>query len=62
MDMRYCRKVFASWLHKYGISTEIVDFLHGRVSTSVFSRHYLSPDGSLRERVLIALHELQKLL
>ncbi len=62
MDMRYCRKVFASWLHKYGISTEIVDFLQGRVSTSVFSRHYLTPDASLKDRVLTALHELEKSL
>ena len=62
MDMRYCRKIFASWLHKYGISTEIVDFLQGRVSTSVFSRHYLTPDSSLKDRVLRALHELEKSL
>ena len=62
MDMRLCRKVFGSWLHKYGISTEIVDFLQGRVSTSVFSRHYLTPDSSLKDRVLTALHELEKSL
>ncbi|MDQ3903515.1 MAG: hypothetical protein M3247_07740 [Thermoproteota archaeon] len=61
-SLHFCRKVFASWLHKYGISTEIVDFLQGRVSTSVFSRHYLTPDSSLKDRVLTALHELQKLL
>ena len=55
-NMHLCRKVFASWLHKYGISAEIVDFLQGRVSTSVFSRHYLTPDSSLKYRVLAALH------
>ena len=47
---------------KCGISTEIVDFLQGRVSASVFSRHYLTPDASLKDRVLTALHELEKSL
>jgi hypothetical protein len=59
-DMRYCRKVHGSWLHSHGVSTEEVDYLQGRVSTSVFSRHYLSPPKDLKDRVLKAVNELQK--
>ncbi len=58
MDMRYCRKVHGSWLHKHGVSTESIDFLHGRTSPSIFSRHYLSPDNTLREQVLEAIQKL----
>jgi intergrase/recombinase len=39
-DMRFCRKIHGSWLHQCGITVEEVDFLQGRVSPSVFSRHY----------------------
>jgi intergrase/recombinase len=39
MDMRYCLKIFASWLHHSGISSEVIDFLEGRVSNSVFNHH-----------------------
>lgn len=28
-DMRYCRKTFASWLHKGGISDILIDLLQG---------------------------------
>jgi Archaeal phage integrase len=59
-DLRFCRKVHASWLHKSGINSETIDFLQGRTSPSVFCRHYLTPDASLRTRVLDALNELQK--
>jgi intergrase/recombinase len=60
MDMRYCRKLHGSWLHKEGIPSEIVDFLQGRVSTSVFSRHYLTPQKNLKDKVLDVLDKLQK--
>jgi intergrase/recombinase len=60
MDMRLCRKIHGSWLHKQGISTEEVDFLQGRVSPSVFGRHYLTPDSTLRQRVLVAVSQLEK--
>ena len=60
MDMRLCRKIHGSWLHKQGISTEEVDFLEGRVSPSVFGRHYLTPDSTLRQRVLVAVSQLEK--
>ena len=60
MDMHLCRKIHASWLHQSGITSEAVDFLQGRVSPSVFSRHYLTPDSSLRSRVLDALDRLKE--
>ncbi|HKG71455.1 MAG TPA: integrase [Nitrososphaeraceae archaeon] len=60
MDMRLCRRIFASHLSNCGIQSEIIDFLQGRTSTSVFSRHYLSPSNDLKDRVLNAVNELQK--
>jgi intergrase/recombinase len=60
MDMRLCRRIFASHLSNCGIQSEIIDFLQGRTSTSVFSRHYLSPLNDLKDRVLNAVNELQK--
>jgi intergrase/recombinase len=59
-DMAYCRKIFASWLHQCGIQSEIIDFLQGRVSKSVFSRHYLTPSQDLKDRVLEAVDKLRK--
>jgi integrase len=60
MDMRYCRKIHSSWLHQCGIASETIDFLHGRVSTSVFSRHYLTPQKDLKDRVLQSVEQLKK--
>ncbi|MDQ3968719.1 MAG: hypothetical protein M3275_10040, partial [Thermoproteota archaeon] len=60
MNMHLCRRVFASWLRKDGIQPEVVDMLQGRVSQSVLTRHYLTPDSSLRQRVLGAISKLQK--
>jgi intergrase/recombinase len=61
LDMRYCRKVFASWLsNNSGIQSEVIDFLQGRVSTSVFSRHYLTPNASLTDKVLEAIAKLRR--
>ena len=60
-DLGYCRKLHGSWLHQHGgIPSEVVDFLQGRVSTSVFSRHYLTPDASLKDKVIDAVTKLQK--
>jgi len=62
MDMRYCRKIFASHLRNEGIHPEIVDMLQGRVSQSILTRHYLVPKPSFREEVLQALEQLQRQL
>src|SRR5215217_611652 len=60
MDMRFCRKVHGSWLHQHGLTAEEVDFLQGRSSISVFSRHYLTPNSSLNDRVIAALEKLKQ--
>ena len=59
MDMRSCRKVFASYLSNNGIQTEVIDFLQGTVNTSVLSRPYLTPNASLKDKVLDAIEELK---
>jgi intergrase/recombinase len=60
MDLRFARKIYASWLHQCGIPSEEIDFLQGRVSMSVFSRQYLTPNSGLKDRVLAALDKLKK--
>ena len=59
-DMRYCRKLFDSHLIKSGIDSTTVDMLQGRVGKSVLLRHYQTPDSTLADRVLQALHELKR--
>jgi intergrase/recombinase len=44
MHMSYCRKVFATYLRKNGIETELIDLLQGRTPVSVFAKHYYRPD------------------
>ncbi|MGH9954734.1 MAG: integrase [Nitrososphaeraceae archaeon] len=57
-DMRFCRKVFASYLSHKGIQSELIDVLQGRVPHSVFARHYLVPEDSLTHKILSAVTEL----
>jgi hypothetical protein len=59
MDMRYCRKIFASWLHKHGVFDILIDLLQGRVGKSVLVNHYLQPGQDYRDRILEAVNELQ---
>jgi intergrase/recombinase len=55
MDMRYCRKIFASHLRQSaGIESKIVDLLQGRVPRTVFARHYFTPSLDYRQKVLQA--------
>ena len=60
MSMHLCRRVFASWLRKDGIQPEVVDMLQGRVSQSILTRHYLTPDSNLSSRILDSLYKLQQ--
>jgi hypothetical protein len=60
MIMHLCRRVFASWLRKDGIQPEVVDMLQGRVSQSILTRHYLTPDSNLSSTVLDSLYKLQQ--
>jgi intergrase/recombinase len=62
MNMHLCRKIFASWLRKEGITPEIVDLLQGRVSQSILTRHYLAPSQNMKDDVLKALEKLQQQL
>ena len=60
MKIKYCRKIHASWLHHKGISSDLIDALQGRISKSIFLRHYLTPSAGYKDSVLDALSELQK--
>jgi hypothetical protein len=59
MDMRFCRKIHGSWLHQHNMSSEEIDFLQGRTSTSVFSRHYLTPSESFERTCVILSKQAQ---
>ncbi len=60
MQMKYTRKIFASYLRKMVIQPEVIDLLRGRVPNSVFVRHYFTPTGDYRDKVLQAVHQLQR--
>jgi intergrase/recombinase len=60
MDMRYCRKLFASWLHRCNIPVEIIDMLQGRIPKSIFAKHYLVLKSDFKADVLQAVEKLQK--
>ena len=36
MEMKYCRAIFATYLRKQGLESEVVDIYQGLVPTSVF--------------------------
>jgi intergrase/recombinase len=56
----FAGKIHDSWLHQHGLTAEEVDFLQGRSSISVFSRHYLIPNSSFKDRVIAALEKLKQ--
>jgi hypothetical protein len=61
LDMRFCRKTFASHLRQYGgIESEIVDLLQDRVPRTIFARHYFTPRLEYRHGVVRALNKLKK--
>ena len=60
MQLKYCRKIFASHLRQSGIETEIVDLLQGRVPKSVFARHYFTPSLDYSDKVIRALTKLKQ--
>lgn len=55
MRVRYCRKIYASWVHKCGISSDLIDMLQGRIGKNIFLKHYLTPDSAYKDRVLEAV-------
>ena len=60
MDMLYCRKIFASWLHMHGVSDVLIDLLQGRVGKSILINHYIQPGQDYTDRILEAVDGLQK--
>jgi intergrase/recombinase len=60
MQLKYCRKIYASYLRQNGIESEVVDLLQGRVPKSVFARHYFTPSLTYRDRVLECLYKLKQ--
>jgi intergrase/recombinase len=62
MDMRFCRKLSASWLHHCNIPIEIIDALQGRVPKSIFVKHYLVPQATFKSDVLNTVSEFAKKL
>jgi intergrase/recombinase len=60
-DMRFCRKIFATWLYRSGISEATINMLQGRCPPSILHQHYLaSADNSLRRDVLAAVEKLRE--
>ena len=62
MNMYYCRKVFATFLRNEGVEPELIDLLKGRISSSVFVRHYYRPDSSKFDEIRQKLTRLHGLL
>jgi intergrase/recombinase len=62
MNMYYCRKVFATYLRDGGVAPEIIDLLQGRISSSVFVRHYYRPDSTKFDDIRKKLEKLHDLL
>lgn len=60
MQVKYCRKIQASYLHKCGESAVLIDALQGRISKNLFLKHYLTLDSSFKTRVLNSLHKLKQ--
>ncbi|MDQ3837017.1 MAG: hypothetical protein M3270_08800, partial [Thermoproteota archaeon] len=62
MRLKYCRKIYASFLRQQGVQPEIIDMLQGRIGKNIFLRHYLTPSSSYKSEVLKALEKLQRQL
>ncbi len=59
--IRNLRDYYATFMVRHGLIKEEVDLLQGRISKSIFVRHYWSPAISeLRQRVFKALKELEQ--
>jgi intergrase/recombinase len=57
------RDYYATFMVRHGLIKEEVDLLQGRITKSIFVRHYWSPAiKELKERVFQALQELEKQL
>jgi intergrase/recombinase len=59
-DMRICRKIHTSYLRQWGIESEIVDLLQGKVPGTLFARYYFTPSLDYRVKVLQELDKLRR--
>ncbi len=58
--LKYCRAIFATYLRKQGVESEVIDIYRGRVPTSVFAAHYLKRNiKEDREQILRAVYKLK---
>ncbi len=63
LRLRELRSYYASFMSRHNVISEEVDLLQGRVSKSVFVRHYLKENPmELGDRTLEALRQLEKSL
>jgi hypothetical protein len=60
MNMRYCRKLFASSLHHCNIPDFLIELLQGRCPRSILLQHYVVPKPSFRDDVLQAIQQLKQ--
>lgn len=60
MRIKYCRKIYASWLRQSGIEAEIIDMLQGRIGKNIFIRHYMTPSNSYRDKIIDAVDRLRE--
>jgi intergrase/recombinase len=59
--IKYTRKIYASWLRQVGgLPSETVDSCQGRIPKTVFAKSYLTVEELYREKILEAVHSLQK--
>jgi len=62
MNISTCRKIFATFLRSEGVEQELIDLLQGRISKSVFVRHYYRPDSSRFDEIREKLTKLHRLI
>jgi intergrase/recombinase len=60
MRLKYCRKIYASWLHRCGISSDLIDMLQGRIGKNIFLKDYLTPTANYKDKGLDVVSQLQK--
>jgi intergrase/recombinase len=58
MRLKYCRKIYASYLHRCGVSSDLINILQGKIGKNIFLRHYLVPSNNYKDQVLQSLSQL----
>lgn len=55
VHVKYCRKVFGTFMKMHGVESDFVDLLQGRKPKSVFGKHYYRPDWEERSQEIRSL-------